>query len=58
MVSLKKTFNNAQIYTIHLIAVKTLITVFDFVVPLGDTDELWFNNAQIYTKTLNRCTGN
>ena len=23
--------------------------VFD-IVPLGDTDELWFNNAPIYTK--------
>ena len=58
MVNLKNSFNNAQIYTIHLIAVKTLIKVFDFVVPLGDTDELWFNNSQIYTRTLNRCAGN
>ena len=57
MVSLKKSFNNAQIYTIHvyLISVKTFIKVFDFFVPLGDTDELWFNNAQIYTQTFNSC---
>ena len=58
MVSLKKSFNIAQLYTIHLIAVKTLITVFYCVVPLGDTDELWFNNAQIYTKTFNSCAVN
>ena len=56
MVSLKKSFNNAQIYTIYLIAV--FIKVFDFFVPLGDTDELWFNNAQIYTKTFNSCAVN
>ena len=58
MVSLKKSFNNAQIYTIYLIAVKTFIKVFDFFVPLGDTDELWFNNAHIYTKTLYSCAVN
>ena len=58
MVSLKKSFNNAQIYTIHLIAVKTFIKVFYFFVPLGDKDLLWFNNAQIYTKTFNSCAVN
>ena len=57
MVSLKKSFNSAQIYTIHLTALKTFIKVFDFFVPLGDTDE-WFNNAQIYTKTFNSCAFN
>ena len=55
MVSFKKSFNNAQIHTIYLIAVKTFIKVFDCFVPLGDTDKLWFNNAQIYTITFNSC---
>ena len=53
MVSLKKSFNNAHIYTIYLIAVKTFIKVCDLFVLIGDTDKLWFNNAQIYTKTFN-----
>ena len=58
MVSLKKSFNSAQIYTIHLTALKTLIKVFDFFVPHGDSDELWFNNAKIYTKIFNSCALN
>ena len=47
---------SAQIYTIHLTALKTFIIVFDTFVP--HTDELWFNNAQIYTKTFNSCAFN
>ena len=57
MVSLKS-FNSAQIYTIHLTALKTFIKVFDLFVPLGDKDELWFNNAKNYTKTFNSCAFN
>ena len=55
---MKKSFNAAQIYTIHLTAVKRFIKVFDFFVLLGDTDELWFNNAQMYTKTYKSCEVN
>ena len=58
MVSLKKSFNSAHIYTIHLTALKTFIKVFYFFVPLGDKDKSWFNNAQIYTKSFNSCAFN